>query len=250
MTTSFLHNGVTGHRGNPEECPQNTLPGFQNAMDMGADWLELDVHRSRDGKLMVIHDADTEYVTGEKHLIAETDSAALQRLNVAAYFNRKTGGNRFEPIPFLEDVLALVKTQRRTRLSIQPKMDCVEEIVQLLREWHMEEYAGFNDGCLGLMIKAKTLLPQAHIFWDTDGSNEIETDVETARKYGFGSMVVYYENLTREKVAKINAAGLESGAWNVNAVADLERLLDWGVYRIYSDRPRVFMNLKKERHLI
>ncbi len=54
--TTFLDNGVTAHRGNSAEYPENTLPAFKSGIELGADWIELDVFRTKDGKLGVIHD--------------------------------------------------------------------------------------------------------------------------------------------------------------------------------------------------
>ena len=55
----FLNNGVTAHRGNAAEYPENTLPAFESALALGVDWIELDIYRTKDGALAVIHDADT-----------------------------------------------------------------------------------------------------------------------------------------------------------------------------------------------
>src|SRR5690554_4353846 len=59
--------GVTAHRGNSWDYPENTLPAFENAIALGVDWAELDVHHTKDGKLVVIHDKATGRV-GDKDL--------------------------------------------------------------------------------------------------------------------------------------------------------------------------------------
>ena len=51
----FLNNGVTAHRGNSSAYPENTIPSFENALEVGADWIELDVRKTKDGRLVVIH---------------------------------------------------------------------------------------------------------------------------------------------------------------------------------------------------
>jgi hypothetical protein len=56
---SFLNNGVTAHRGNSGDYPENTLPAFESGIEVGADWIELDIFRTKDGKLVVIHDKTT-----------------------------------------------------------------------------------------------------------------------------------------------------------------------------------------------
>jgi len=56
---AFLDNGVTAHRGNSGQHPENTMPAFKSGLEVGADWIELDVFRTSDGKLVVIHDRTT-----------------------------------------------------------------------------------------------------------------------------------------------------------------------------------------------
>lgn len=55
----FLHNGVTAHRGNSGEFPESTLPAIRSALEIGADWVEVDLFRTRDGQLVVLHDQTT-----------------------------------------------------------------------------------------------------------------------------------------------------------------------------------------------
>ena len=55
-TDSFLKNSVTAHRGNSGEHPENTIPAFKSGIEIGADWIELDIFRTKDGRLVVIHD--------------------------------------------------------------------------------------------------------------------------------------------------------------------------------------------------
>ena len=72
---TVLNNGVTGHRGNPEAAPENTLAGFASAIALGVDFLETDVHESADGVLFLCHDATTGRTCGTDLAIAETEAA-------------------------------------------------------------------------------------------------------------------------------------------------------------------------------
>ena len=59
-----MNNGVTAHRGNAGEFPENTMPAFESALKLGADWIELDVHQTTDGVIVVTHDADLKRIAG------------------------------------------------------------------------------------------------------------------------------------------------------------------------------------------
>ena len=248
---SFLNNGVTAHRGNSGEFPENTLPAFQGGIDVGADWIELDIRRTKDGQLVVIHDETTKRV-GDKNLIVSNSTyAELAAVDVAANFRLRTGKTQKEcpsqKMPLLKDVLLLVKKQTRTRVSIQPKMDCVTETVKLIKSIKAERWVGFNEGNLGYMAQVKHLAPNIQVFWDRGKDTNIDEDIRIARQYGFESLVLNSEGVTPEKTAKIKAAGMEVGAWTVNDTAMMKRMLNAGVERIYTDHPRSLLSLKAKR---
>ncbi len=244
----FLHNGVTAHRGNSDARPENTLPAFRSAVEAGADWVELDIFRTRDGQLVVIHDRTTGRV-GDKDLdVTRSTYEELKTVDVATDFRKRHGLTvqqcPAERIPTLEDVLRLVIAQPKTRVSIQPKMDCVDDAVALVKRLVAERWVGFNDGNLAYMKRAKELAPKLPVFWDR-GEQVTDEDIRTAKECGFEAIVLRHDLVTKEAVEKIRAAGLEAGAWTVDDEPTMKRLLSLGVERIYTDRPVTLLALKR-----
>jgi len=244
----FLHNGVTAHRGNSGECPENTLRAYASAIALGADWIELDVHLTKDHQLVISHDNDTGH-TGDKKLgIAHSTYAELLTADVAAGFRtaRKRSLADCPPVrmPLFADALRLVMRQNRTRVSIQPKDDCVQEVFNVVRELNAEKWIGFNDGSLAKMRQGKTLSKTVPVFWDRDAGFDVDTDIRTAHEEGFESLVVQAKGLTKEKTDKIRSAGLEVGVWTVNDEAAMKTFLAMGVQRIYTDYPARLLRLK------
>src|SRR5918912_617430 len=94
---------VVGHRGAMGHCPENTLASFERGLDLGADWVELDVHLSRDGALVVIHDETLERTTNGAGLVKDHDLAELRRLDAGAWFGPEFAGQR---LPTLDEALA------------------------------------------------------------------------------------------------------------------------------------------------
>ncbi len=245
---SFLSNGVTAHRGNSGEFVENTIPAFVSGIELGVDWLELDIFRTKDGMLVVVHDKTTARV-GDKELdVLEATFAELLSVDVATDFRRRTGKTLEEcpraSIPLLEDVLQLVIKQDKTRVSLQPKMDCVADTIELVKRLGAERWVGFNDGNLQFMAEAKRLAPAVTIFWDRGPDTDIDADIQIATEHGFDSLVINHRGITAEKIQKIKAAGLEMGAWTVNDPAQMTNLLQMGVERIYTDEPRTLLKLK------
>ncbi len=246
-----LKNGVTAHRGNSGEYPENTIAALGSAIALGADWLELDIFRTRRGKLVVIHDPTTGRVGDSSLVVPDSTYEELLALDVATGFRREHGKSiddcPKQTIPLLEDVLRLVMTQNKSRLSIQPKMDCVADAVALVKSLQAERWVGFNDGNLQYMAEVKRLAPNIPVFWDRGKDTDIDEDIRFARQHGFEALVLHHEGVTPEKVQKIKAAGIEAGAWTVNDATTMQRLMDVGVERIYTDHPRLLLSLKSGR---
>src|SRR5579871_3258046 len=101
---------VCGHRGAMGHCPENTMASFERALELGADWIELDVHLSRDEALIVIHDETLDRTTNGHGLVREHTLAELRTLDA--------GGG--QTIPTLDEVLAWAR-ERGTIVDIEIK---------------------------------------------------------------------------------------------------------------------------------
>src|SRR5690554_5348047 len=175
--------GITAHRGNSSEFPENTIPAFESAIALGVDWAELDIHLTKDGKVVVIHDVNTDRV-GDKSLeVATSTYKELLTVDVATGFrneqNRSSEEIPPQTIPLLEDVLAVFLKQERTKISIQPKADCVGEAIQIIERLEAHHIVGFNDGNLAYMSKVKELAPQIPVFWDRPRSEEHTSELQS-----------------------------------------------------------------------
>ncbi|MFD2036365.1 glycerophosphodiester phosphodiesterase [Belliella marina] len=246
---SFLHNGVTAHRGNSSEFPENSMPAFVSALELGVDWIELDVFLSADGKVVVTHDKNLKRVSGVDMEIAAHTFDEISAVDITWDFrNRHQLSLKDSPkltVPLLEDVLKLIVSQPKTRLSIQPKMDCVDEVFELIEKYQAAAWVGFNDANLDLMKKVKSNNSAVSVFWDRLPDTDIEKDIETARAFGFEALVIHYSGITAEKVRKVKEGGMEIGAWTVNDIGVMESLLELGVQRIYTDYPRELLKVKE-----
>ena len=252
-SAEFLANGATAHRGDSGSFPENTMPAFQSGVDVGCDWIELDLFRTKDGKLVVIHDQTTER-TGDKNLtVSESTYEDLLTVDVATDFRQRNDQTAEEcpaqRIPLLEDVLRMVMQQNQTRVSIQPKMDCVVDAVDLIKQLNAQPWVGFNDGDLSLMAEVKRNDPGITVFWDRGAETNIDADIATAKQHGFEALVMHHAGITPEKIQKIKAAGFEVGAWTVNDPARMTELLEIGVERIYTDHPQMLLALKTQQQL-
>jgi glycerophosphoryl diester phosphodiesterase len=247
----FLNNGVTAHRGNSAAYPENTIPAFKSALSIGVDWIELDIYKTNDDKIVVIHDANTNRVGNKNLAVSEVTYEELKSVDVAHDFRARNKLNLTdcppEVTPLLSDIIQLVMQQNSTRLSIQPKSNCVEEAMKIINKLKAEKWIGFNDGNLQKMKQVKKYANRIPVFWDRPANSNIDDDLKIALKEGFQSIVINQNGITKDKVDKIHKAGLEAGAWTVNDPEIMKSLLGIGVDRFYTDRPeKLIMILKKQ----
>ena len=109
-----------GHRGNPDEYPENTLASFRSAIELGVDVIECDVHRSEDGGLPVIHDHMLDRTTDGSGLVRDCTMAELKRFDAGSWKDPSFKGER---IPSLDEVLGVA----RGRVEA-PEMESPEEL--------------------------------------------------------------------------------------------------------------------------
>ncbi len=110
------HTDVTAHRGASASAPENTLAAVKRAIADGADWVEVDVQETTDGKVVVVHDSDLKKVAGVDLKIWEATAAQLTEIDVGSHFSPAFSNER---VPTLEQVLETCKG--KVRLNIELK---------------------------------------------------------------------------------------------------------------------------------
>lgn len=245
---SVLFPGVTGHRGNPHEHPENTLASLRSAMALGCDWVEADVQLTRDGRVVVCHNDETGEVGDKDLVVAETAWDALAEVDVATHF-RTTRGLSHEELPFtrmplLEELLDLFAGEPHTRLTVQPKRGCIDEVFDVVGDRGMLSRVGFNDVRVATAVRAKERNPAVHVFLDREGDYDFDEDLAVARDCGVDAMVLKDTTATAERFARIREAGIESGVWAVDEPEEQAAFLRMGAQRIYTNAPRALTRLK------
>lgn len=245
---SFLNNGVTAHRGNSFRYPENTIAAFKSALEIGVDWIELDVRRTKDGQLVVIHDEDTGRVGNINLKISGTSYSELKKVDVAFQFRNSNNISASEcpemTLPLLSEIIGLIKTQGKTRMSIQPKDKVVGEIIELAGKMNALAWIGFNDGSLELMTEVKRFNRDLPVYWDTF-DKEIVRDVGLAKANCFECVVMHESCVDEYSIGKLHEAGIAAGAWTVNSPEIIKRFFAIGIDRIYTDYPELCLQIKK-----
>ena len=237
------------HRGGAGLAPENTLAAFSTGLSYGADYLEMDVHLSKDGQLVVIHDAGLARTTDVSGDVADYTAAELAAVDAAAkFFGEPVTGH--QGVPTLDQVLALAKGRAGVQIEIKLRSDksrypgIEAKLVQTLwaREMLAESVVLSFDFPTLQEIKRiepglKTCALISTAYMKGDGSAGPEAIAEQMLAIGADAVGVNASLLKEPLLVALKARGMGVGVWTVNDLASMHEFADLGVDFITSDRP-------------
>ena len=244
---------VFAHRGGAALRPENTILAFDYGLSLGADGIELDVHLSRDGVVVVHHDATLERTTDGHGPLGARTADELARLDAGyqfAGFRGRTGG-----VPTLEEVL---RRYADARFIIELKENnpaLAHRAIDAIRAADAVERSALGSFGTRVLRAARAYEPRI-----PTGASRDETRLALYRSWvrwpvrrpGYREFQVpELSGSTRvvspRFVKYAHEAGVAVRVWTVNDEADMRRLLDWGVDALISDRPDVAVELVRAR---
>lgn len=217
-----------GHRGAPRECPENTLPSFQRAVERGADAVELDVHSTSDGVVVVHHDPVI-----SKAVAAEHKGLAIHATPWAKIRTVDIGSSVF--IPSLQQVLELLTG--RVRVYVEIKGDRIEQdVVDVIKRSGADcAVHSFDHETIVRVSRLAPDIPRGILF------DRYPDDVVTSMRRASARDVWPERSLIdADLVRRVHGAGGRVIAWTVNDVPHASRLADMGVDGICGDDLRSF----------
>jgi glycerophosphoryl diester phosphodiesterase len=234
---------IIAHRGASYLAPENTVAAAQLAWAKGADAVEVDVHLSQDGRVMVIHDGTTEHTAGEDLAVAATPSSRLRRLDVGSF---KDAGFAGERIPFLSEIIATVPPGRKLFVEIKcgPEiLSPLENVIEASGKRARIVIIGFD---LETVKAAKRLMPDVPTYWLVAANKDERTDewiphdprlVDEVTSSGLDGLNVHWAGVTKAFAERVRAAGIGLYVWTANDPVEAKRLARLGVKGITTDRP-------------
>jgi glycerophosphoryl diester phosphodiesterase len=218
-----------GHRGAKGYEPENTLISFQKAIDIGVDGIELDVHLSSDGAIMVIHDETIDRTTNEKGVV---NKLSLQELKTFQIEKENT-------IPTLIEVFDLVN--KRCFINIELKGKGTSKPIINLIEHYIEEknweyshliISSFDWTALQEVRKWNPKIPVG-VLTHTD----LDLAIAFAKFIKAETIHPYFHLLNTENTQKMQNEGFKVFAWTVNEIEDIQKIKSFHVNGIISDFP-------------
>lgn len=227
---------VTAHRGAAAIEPENTLRGFRYALSLGVQRIELDVHLSRDGQLIVMHDALVDRTTNGSGAIAEMDAEEIQKLDAG----------KGERVPLLQEVIDLFQEHwqsgGKTMMQIELKgPHTAAPTVDAVQQNNIVDKVVLSSFDEARLAEAIQLLPQATSAFITA---KLEPDpLPIALRIGANGICLNHNIATREWIERIQAAGLQARVWNIDEVERMKWAIDLGVDGVSSNNPQLLLDV-------
>jgi len=217
---------IIAHRGASAYEPENTLRSVEKALELGADMVEVDVRVSRDGHIVVMHDAVVDRTTNGKGYVKDMTLKELKRLNAGL-------GER---VPTLQEVAEL--TRRKVQLVVEIKVPGIEKkILQILKENELEGQALITSFYHPILKRVKELEPNMGT-----GAIIASRPIKTAQLVldaNSNALFPKHVYVDPEMVEEAHRYDLAVYPWTVDTLNEIEPLIKMGVNGIVTNKPDV-----------
>ena len=235
---------VIGHRGNAGPAPANTLVGYEQAIDMGLDMIEVDVRVTCDGALVLIHDDPVDATTDGQGRVDSLTLDEIRGLDAGSWKSSEYAGQR---VPTLTEALELARGRIRVSLDLKDER-------AIPRMAHAVRDAGVLDevvvcGCdarrAGMVRQAE---PRFSVTLNMDSDMEelagrdyprfMAAYIAQAVDASLAALNMSFRHVTPELVREAHLHCLPVWAWTVDDPADVQRVVAMGVDAVYSNWPK------------
>jgi len=216
------------HRGASNYAPENTIEAFKKAIRLGVDVVEFDVHRTKDNKIIVMHDNKVEKTTNGVGLIKNLSFKEIRK------FHEPNG----ELIPTLQEVLDILKNKCICKIDIKDNL-MEEKIARIIKKNHLENSVIITSKIFSTLKKIKQNLPKIKI--ERGGFKEkipVEKIIKKAKSVKADIIGPHYSIITKKLIEEAHKNGIEIHAWvTVDNKKTIEKMKKLGVDGITSDWP-------------
>ena len=248
---------IIAHQGSSLDLPPNTLEAFQLALDQGADIIELDIWRSKDGTWVVIHDRNLSRITGVNKDITKLTFEEIQLLDAGYNFSDSSGNylyrNKGYKIPSLEQVF---KQFNNEKINIEIKTVSklgLSDLVQMIKKYQMEKKVLVVSFSYNVIKKFRKI-----------SNNQIATAASKSdimRMIYFGKLPWYkirfdafqipfyskkverYGLKNTEWISKMRSKGMEVHYWTVDNSEDIKKAFSIGAGGVITNKPKIAYDL-------
>jgi len=232
---------ITAHRGNSSVAPENTLAAFRAAMDAHATHAELDVQRTRDGEVIVLHDRDLMRMAGDPRRIVDLTMADLAGIDVGLKYGAAFRGER---VPSLAAVIDLVRGAIKLNVELKynaPDPLLASAVVEVLRQKDFLDQAVITSLNAAALREIKAIEPRLKT------GQIVAAAVGDVSRADANFLCLNSARPSSAMVRRAHAAGKEVHVWTVNSAEVVLRMIERGVDNIVTDDPALAMQIVQKR---
>jgi len=232
---------IMAHRGASSKAPENTLASFKQAIEDGADWIELDVQETADGQVVVMHDSDFMKLSKNPRKIWDATSDELSEIDVGSWYSAEFADER---VPTLADVLVLCKD--KIGVNIELKYYGHDQMLEQ-RVAEVVDQHGMNDQVMAMSLKRagvdkmKAIRPKwkVGLLMSVSAGNLNQLDADfLAVNASFADVLL---------IDQAHDNGKQVYVWTVNDAATMSTMISRGVDGILTDKPALARSVLKQR---
>lgn len=235
---------VVGHRGVKAFYPENTMLSFQKAIELGVDGIEMDIHMTRDGQLVVIHDNTVDRTTNGTGNVADFKLSELKKLDAGSYFSSEYAGER---IPTFEEFLELVKSKKLLlNVEIKDYRTCViDKTIKILEEYRLTDtyvITCFDANVTTYAHKKYGVKTQGFPEWLVKNYKE----ESNSHYYSVG---IGMKDLTRELCDKYKKSNIDPWCWCPDDEENVLKVIECGSTLVTVNNPIPALHIFKSKNL-
>lgn len=238
------------HRGAAAYTPENTKSSILKAMELGSKYIEIDVHMTKDGKVVAIHDATIDRTSNGKGKVFDYTYKELKKFDYGSWFDPKFKG---ENLPTLTDVLAITRTKSIVIIEVKygaeqyPQIE--EKIIKTVKQLGLSKNVILKSFSYQILNRFEKLAPNIERLYCTFWGNDYLTIDNFLRLSGifenasFNYLQVHKYFLSKSLIEKAHKKGIKVVVWDVHDKESMREFVEMGVDFIETDNPDYVLSL-------
>ncbi|MBN6205748.1 glycerophosphodiester phosphodiesterase [Ralstonia pickettii] len=246
---------IIAHRGASGYAPEHTIEAYKKGEELAADYIEIDLQMTSDGRLVAMHDMDLERTAGEEGEIREFSLEELKDFDVGTWFNQ-SNPELAEPvfaelnIPTLEEIFDTFGYGANYYIETKnPKYypEMTAELIRILDKYNLLGESvqegqiiiqSFSEESLRDIHEREPSLPLIQLISFDNEAKLSKRAIRNIKQYAVG-IGVNHQAITKEFAERIRAAEMLLHAFTVNEKAEIEQLIEYGITGIFTDYPDI-----------
>lgn len=228
---------ISAHRGDAISAPENTIPAFDSAIKHKADFAELDVHQTKDGKIVVLHDGNLKRTTGLNKDVCDATYAEIKKLDAGSWYSDKYKGTK---VPTLDEVIKHCKGKIKLNIELKPSdkdTDFEKQVAEIVRKNNFEKDCVFTSLNKDSLVRLKKYAPEMTAGYIMSVAYGNIYKMKYIDFFSIDSAFV-----TASMVKKCHDAGKDLYVWTVDDEGAARDMVSLNVDNIITNNP---VNLRK-----